>query len=241
MDPDGIPFTRSISGGFCTDCTVLAAQIDLVHKNGTRADISSGVYLHHMNMALLGSGMASEPAWVSMCPGNGTSGGGIASLLGKLDLNIGSGAFAGAAVDEFVDYFTDTKGKINSGYYIPPKANALMSGEVINYIKSPQQVYLQLDIEWVPGKVGANAMKTPLNVEGCDFTHSAFRKAVGKGKIVSEEYTVKRDGVVVCARKYKLSRTIFTIFPLLNSYRSSYARRRRRRCSIRQRQDGLQF
>jgi hypothetical protein len=77
----------------------------------------------------------------------------------------------------------------------------MMSGEVINYLKESQKVFVRLDLEWIPGKVGTDAIKTPLNVEGCDFTHSAFKKATGKGNITSEDYTVTKSGTVICQRK----------------------------------------
>jgi hypothetical protein len=165
MDPNGFPFTRTMDGGFCQDCTVLAAKIDIVFENGTRADIANGVYLHHLVAMTTGK---TQPSWVSMCPGNSSTSS-LATLLGG---SIGGGGgFVGGAVDEFVDYFTTPDGKVNSGYYIPAASKAMMSGEVINYLKSQQTVYIRLDLEWVPGKVGTDAIKTPLNVEGLLIRH----------------------------------------------------------------------
>jgi hypothetical protein len=208
MDPNGTPFTNSFKGGICSDCTVLAAQVDIVHENGTRADIADGVYLHHMVSALMSSNMPSEKPWITMCPGNGTANA-FASMFGERPMPQAS--FVGGAVDEFVDYFTDIKGKINAGFYIPADVTGgIFTGEVINYLRSEQKVYIRLDLETVPGRQGAVAMKTPLNVEGCDFTHAAFKKAKGQGKIVSEQYDVKRSGTVVCARE---SESIQAVFP----------------------------
>jgi hypothetical protein len=216
MDPDGTPFSNIFRGGICADCTVLAAQVDIVHENGTRADIADGVYLHHMLTMLTSSKMPSEKPWVTMCPGNG-----IAKTLTSMfgDVSVPQVSFVGGAVDEFVDYFTDAKGKINAGFYIPSDTSGgLYTGEIINYLRSEQKVYIRLDLEWVPGRQGAIAMKTPLNVEGCDFTHSSFKKATGKGKIVSEQYDVKRSGTVVCARKSKSSYQVSPCWQVTISY-----------------------
>jgi hypothetical protein len=201
MDPNGFPFTRTMDGGFCTDCTVLAAKVDIVFENGTRADIANGVYLHHLVAMTTGK---TQPSWVSMCPGNSsrpTLSSGLGGLAGglKLDSLPGGAGFVGGAVDEFTDYFTTPDGKINSGYYIPVNSKAMMSGEVINYLKESQTVYIRLDLEWVPGKQGTDAIKTPLNVEGCDFTHQAFKNGGDKGKIISQDFTVTKDGTIVCA------------------------------------------
>jgi hypothetical protein len=34
----------------------------------------------------------------------------------------------------------------------------LLQGEIANYRKEPQQPYIQFDIEYLPGKVGKDAM-----------------------------------------------------------------------------------
>jgi hypothetical protein len=158
------------NSGYCTDCTVLAAQVDIVFENGTRADIVNGVYLHHLVAGMMGNTTGKGGgAWVDMCPKpkGGAKASGLAGLLGSLGSSLGAGGtFVGGAVDEFVDYFTSVDGRVNSGYFIPANNRMFLSGEVINYLAVPQNVYVRLDIEWVPGKKGVDAIKTPINVEG---------------------------------------------------------------------------
>jgi hypothetical protein len=48
MDPNVFPFSRTMYGGICSDCTVLGAKTDIVFEDETRADIINGVYLHHL-------------------------------------------------------------------------------------------------------------------------------------------------------------------------------------------------
>jgi hypothetical protein len=49
MDPNGFSTMRILSNdSFCSNCTVLAGNINIIFENGTRADISNGVYLHHV-------------------------------------------------------------------------------------------------------------------------------------------------------------------------------------------------
>jgi hypothetical protein len=177
MDPDGFPFAKTLDGGLCTDCTMLAGKADVVFENGTRADIANGVYLHHVISSLAGKPTSQ---WVSSCPGGAATDlskllpKGLEKLLppgtdlSKLDIAKlrGGAGFVGGAVDEFTDYYTTQDGKFDSGYYIPPGVKATMSGEIINYLKEPQQVYIQFDIEYVPGHVGTEAIKAALSVEG---------------------------------------------------------------------------
>jgi hypothetical protein len=142
-----------------------------------------------------------QTSWVTQCPSNDTKSA-INSIIESS--GIGGGSFIGGAVDSFVDYFTTPDGRFDSGYYMPKGSKLFMSGEVINYLKLEQKVFVRLDLEWVPGKQGTDAIKTALNVEGCDFQHTQFKKAgsKGKGTITSEEFTVKADGTVVCQRKF---------------------------------------
>jgi hypothetical protein len=170
MDPNGTPFSMMANSGFCTDCTVLAAQVDIVFDNGTRADIVNGVYLHHLVAGMMGNTTGKgSGSWIDMCPKpkGGAKSSGLAGLLSGLGGSVSlGGSFVGGAVDQFIDYFTDVHGTINSGYFIPKNNRMFLSGEVINYLPVPQNVFVQLDIEWVPGKQGVDAIKTPINVEG---------------------------------------------------------------------------
>jgi hypothetical protein len=219
MDPDGFAFGKKLEGGLPTDVTVLAAQVNVVFENGTRADISNGVYLHHVISSITGK---TQDMWLPFCPGSGSGAFDISKLLpGGLDISkiipgldltkidlsklnpgrLGGAGFVGGAVDEFIDYYTTPDGKFNSGYYIPPKISAMMSGEIINYLKEPQEVYIQFDVEFVPGKVGTEAVKTAISVEGCDgFPGTAFKNGV-RGRVISKEYEIKKDGTIISFRK----------------------------------------
>ncbi|KAF2669196.1 hypothetical protein BT63DRAFT_253692 [Microthyrium microscopicum] len=210
MDPNGTPFNQPTTGGYCTDCTVLAAAMDIVFENGTRADIASGVYLHHVIGIVTGNSTGKQTkGWVQACPlGEKLAQGALSNLPAGVTIpKAGSssaqaiGGFAGGAVDAFVDYFTDKYGKADAGYFIPGNSNLFMSGEVINYLPEAQKVYIRLDLEYVNGKLGVDSIKSPLNVEGCDFNHSKLRNATGKGTVESDDMLITEDVQVICMRK----------------------------------------
>ena len=88
MDPNGFSQMRVLSdGALCTNCTVLAGKMDIIFENGTRADISGGVYLHHVITIDLNK---KNIAWVSGCGGGaaapkasgGGAGGGLNTFIG---------------------------------------------------------------------------------------------------------------------------------------------------------------
>jgi hypothetical protein len=76
QDPHGWTSHRSFKGSeLCQDCTVLSVKSDIVYENGTRADISRGLYLHHT--ASLNLGLHMNVNWIRMCPNSQTTWNGI--------------------------------------------------------------------------------------------------------------------------------------------------------------------
>ena len=60
--------------------------------------------------------------------------------------------YAFGAVDEFRQYFTTPDGKLDSGFYRGKDDFIFTQAELINIRPEPIKVYLQFDVEFVPGK-----------------------------------------------------------------------------------------
>ena len=75
-----------------------------------------------------------------------------------------------ATLDEYTQWFTSPDGKFDSCVYVTLKDRFFMQGEVINYNPKPQDVYIQMDMEYVDGKVGQYATTTPVSVTGTFIT-----------------------------------------------------------------------
>lgn len=198
MDPDGFAFVGQLAEGVCDDCTVLSGKFDLVFENGTHANIANGVYLHHLSSTIEGK---TQPTWVKACPGDPSKQ--LSNPLAALMTQFKQTTFVGGAVDPFYDYFTSQDGKFDSGFYMPEDAVPKISGEIINYRMEPQKVYIQLDLEWVDGRVKGEAIKTSLNVEGCSMPGTAFKKGGDKGEVKSEPFEVLMDGTLLLASKFQ--------------------------------------
>jgi hypothetical protein len=158
MDPNGFTLMKMITG-FCKDCTVLSEKTDVVFPNGTRASIAGGVYLHHVIAMDISK---KEEPFVAMCPGNIT----------ELPAPKGSpvSGFLGGAVDEFTQFYTTPDGKFESGFMLGKEDRFAMMGEVINYRNEKQDVFVQFDLEWVEGRVGADISKASLSATGMLFS-----------------------------------------------------------------------
>jgi hypothetical protein len=76
QDPNGWTSHRTWrASDLCQDCSVLSVKSDIVYENGTRADISRGIYLHHT--ASLNMGLHTNTNWIRMCSNSQTTWGGI--------------------------------------------------------------------------------------------------------------------------------------------------------------------
>lgn len=112
MDPEGFNFMHQTREGMCKDCTVLAVKMDVVFENGTRADVSSGVYLHHIIALNLGeremsNSLMSSP--IPFCSGSDWAmslASGVSSVMGFLGQKVKASVFGFGAVDEFKQWFT---------------------------------------------------------------------------------------------------------------------------------------
>jgi hypothetical protein len=66
QDPNGWTSHRTFKGSeICQSCTILSVKSDMVFEDGTRADISKGLYLHHT--ASLNMGLHTSINWINMC------------------------------------------------------------------------------------------------------------------------------------------------------------------------------
>ncbi|KAF2404354.1 hypothetical protein EJ06DRAFT_518776 [Trichodelitschia bisporula] len=181
MDPNGWSTTKRLATGLCKDCTVLSGKTTVVFENGTRADLSKGVYLHHVIAMDVTKPVKS---YITGCPG-------IASSISP---------FLGGAVDEFRQWYTTPDGQLKAGFYIK-NDEFIMQAELVNYHPEPQNVFLQMDIEWVPGKYGPDASQATLAATSCDSATQSFKPQPGTaGEIKSKVYPATADGKIIAAR-----------------------------------------
>lgn len=106
--------------------------------------------------------------------------------------------FLGGAVNEYTTWYTTPDGKMDSGYYVKDNTFAVQS-EVVNYKDTPQQVYLTLDLEYLPGKVGRDSLFTLLTVTGCTMNSGWFSKEK-KNNLTSGEFPILTNGTIINAR-----------------------------------------
>jgi hypothetical protein len=140
-------FMLSTTGsGFCGDCTVLSGQIQLRYMDGTPANVSNGIFVHHV----LTSPVKSQPSFLSSCPA------------------IGGAGFVGAGDDngDKPTVYAASDGSLKSGYWVSPRDVFGAQIVLVNYNTAPKQVMVYYDLHYLPGHVGSQ-VKSALISASC--------------------------------------------------------------------------
>jgi hypothetical protein len=138
---------------FCGTCTVLSGQIKIFYEDGTPANVSNGIYVHH----ILTNGAAKDagPSFVRL---------GMKGMAGAS----GNG-FVGAGDDNgnrpWV-YAPKTNTEFESGYQLSPAMSFNAQIVLVNYNKTPKTVCIAYDLEYLPGHVGKRVKATLISSAG---------------------------------------------------------------------------
>jgi hypothetical protein len=137
MDPNGFGFVKKLTSGLCKDCTVLKGRASVNFEDGKEAGVEDGVYIHHAVVV----DVSKSPA--PAIPGCGGVGQSLSTFLG-------------AGVDNFTQWYTTPDASFPAGYYVKDDS-FIMQAEFVNYKPTNQTVYVQLDYEYMQGKIGGDA------------------------------------------------------------------------------------
>jgi len=146
MGDDGQTSALSMSGAeLCGSCTVLSGQIKITFADGSHANDSMGVYVHH----ILTNVMTSMPNFVR------TTG-----LMGM--------GFVGAGDDNGNSGFlyAPRDGSVESGFWIAPTDRFAANVVLVNYNNVPKRVYVNYDLEYLPGHVGKRVKSSLISATG---------------------------------------------------------------------------
>jgi hypothetical protein len=77
----------------------------------------------------------------------------------------------------------------------------MLQAELINYLPTEQDVYLQVDMEYVNGRVGGDVIGSGLAAPACTMTTGWRPEKNTSGKIEGDGYKVVKDGYIISARE----------------------------------------
>jgi hypothetical protein len=165
----------------CTDCVTLTGGITLEHPDGSLANVSTGVYNHHVTVLNLG-----KTQHMMVCPGASVPRVPSAPAL-----------FLGGASDDTVQVFAPNNGSVKAGYYINPTDTLVMIAEVMNYQLQKQDIYIVAEAEWIQGKPQGylDTVTLPISVGNCN--KAEFMITQDRYNQSSGDWIVPADGYII--------------------------------------------
>jgi hypothetical protein len=174
---------------FCDgECTIISGKAGLEFENGTQADVSKGVYIHHILSTNNGKTIA---PFVSQCDTAGE----VTSMKKPAMAKAG---FVGVSDDngnEPLMYGT-ADGSIEGGYWVSKGDSFGVWADLVNLNKEPKQLYLTYDLEYLPGHVGTDSQGSLISVTGCAARKIAT-PASGPANTTSGKFRFFREGNLV--------------------------------------------
>src|ERR1700712_489868 len=147
MDPKGNTWAN-IAAGLPTDVTVLSSNTTLQYEDGSMADISSGVYNHHVMFGDVSRSSVIPLVCAPATKGSSKSKADGPSGMSSMPMSILMGTSADTGTTGATSFSTPD-GMFNSGYYLGAKNKIIMTGEVVNYSNDTKKIYAVSDMEYI--------------------------------------------------------------------------------------------
>jgi hypothetical protein len=193
LDPAGQSYVSMFDGkSICTDCTVLSARMGLEFADGTVAGPEKGVYVHHLYAFDV-----TKEGIVTSLPCDFET---VRPVPFDPMIPFAPFAVQGEDNGDSAIIYTAANGTFNSGFYIGPNDQFLINSDLVNYNADSKEVYVTMDIEFVPGKVGLEAFPNLLSVVGCKMLEPKISKT-GPTETVSRKFPILIDGYILWTRK----------------------------------------
>jgi hypothetical protein len=148
MDKKSQSGLAMITKGLCSNCTLLSGRYLLKRKDGSPSSPTNGIYIHH----ILSFDMAKPRS-------NPVDGGVLAMVPYAEFVNRGEDSGDGDTI------FTSPDGTYNSGFHVPV-TRFLIQYDIVNYNPEAEDVYIDVEIEYVDGIQGKNAGQVLKGVNG---------------------------------------------------------------------------
>jgi hypothetical protein len=211
LDPTGQSCMMVMPSGMCDDCTILAGRSGLVFEDGSVASLGQWVYIHH----ILTHDLSKVPkAPVSKCVVNDDM---TPTAEKGGDMELGAQLFAlGEGSGDGHFYLTSRDGKYESGFFVAKEDAFGFQADLVNYSKEEKKVYNSVEIEYVDGLVGVDAVSNLMSIIGCKPGHGKDGGAyihlnqTGVAVTNSKKFPILSDGTIVSASKFHVQHSLFS-------------------------------
>jgi hypothetical protein len=188
--------------GIPSNAAILSGRLDTIFEDGSKADASKGVYIHHLLVADVGK--TSAP--FALCPGGHNQKSFVPWLSSHIVESIGAGLIQ-AGNDQVASptIYASPKGPLNSGFLTGFDDTFLLEAEIVNYNKENTTIYMQMEVEYLP-EIPADYLDASALVFSATGCSSPGYRPPGnnpKYNFTSEDFVMDRNGYILNMRKLK--------------------------------------
>jgi len=179
-------FFARVTDGFCRNCTVLKGRVLLEDASGKSLGPKEGVYIHHI---LSFDTTKKQKTFLSGCAG-------MTSALTAM-----GSKFVGSGEDNNGQdvWYTTRDGSHQGGFHVGPTDSFSLQIDLVSYQKAASQVYVAMDLEYLPGIVGPDTRESLLSVTGCGVPSIKISQT-GPTNTTSAKYVFSEDGAILGAK-----------------------------------------
>jgi hypothetical protein len=180
----------------CTDCTVLSTRMGLEFEDGTVAGPEKGVYVHHLYAFDV-----SKKGIITSLPCDFDNVNKTAGATFDPMIPIAPFAVQGEDNGDSAILYTTQDGSFDSGFYVGRNDKFLLNSDLVNYNADTKKVYITMDVEYMPGRVGQDAFPNLLSVVGCKLSEPKI-STTGPAETVSRKFPITVDGSILWTSKW---------------------------------------
>lgn len=195
MDPKSDVILRTLKG-LPDNAAILSGRLDTVFEDGSKADISKGVYIHHLLVADMGK----TTAPFAFCP-NGHNQKDVFSWgTSHLLEAVGAGLIqSGNDQVGTPNVYAATGGKIKSAFLTGWDDSFALEAEIVNYNQENTTIYFTMETEFLPDKP-TDYLETStviFSATGCGLPSYYPPPNTKRYNLTSEAFKMTNDGWVI--------------------------------------------
>jgi hypothetical protein len=198
MDPKADMILRTLKG-LPDNAAILSGRLDTVFEDGSKADISKGIYIHHLLIADVGKNTAP----FAFCPGGHNQKDLVSWGASHVVESIGAGLIqSGNDQVGSLNVYATTKGEMKSAFLTGWDDTFVMEAEIVNYNQENTTVYFTMETEFLPEKPTGylDSSTVIFSATGCAAPSYHPPPTSKQYNLTSDGFKMTNDGWVINSR-----------------------------------------
>jgi len=198
MDPKSDIIIRTLQG-IPSNAAILSGRLDAVMADGSKADISTGIYIHHLLVADVGK----KNAPFAMCPNGHNQALFSTWISSHVVESVGAGLIqSGNDQVGAPNIYAATKGDKKAAFMTGWDDTFLMEAEIVNYNQENTTIYMIMETEFLPEKPKdyLDTSTILFSATGCGMPGYQPPKGAKQYNFTSDGFTMNNDGWIINSR-----------------------------------------